>query len=275
MNSKRINAGVPTGGQFAVQAHTEAVVALDPIPPVPAPDPQRPRVYRVNGYATAGLPAPLPDQTIFTAPTGDINDFDEQVRRRVLAVMNTPRKEQGAAFVGTKYAGKHQPAADIAKKLRADLKAAQAEGALPAGAKFSVTSRSFSGGQAIDVEIRNLPDNQTSVVDDRRNHVDRRESAAGQELNDTVSKMLNAYQRDNSDVQSDHFDVQFYGHVNFEHERARDAATAEKWARAEQSARTEFASDEADEVRETYRARNDYRGASLQLAWDAVTDVWS
>lgn len=48
----RTPAGVPTGGQFAVSAHTEADLELGV--PEPIPEPASPPVYDQNLYAAAG-----------------------------------------------------------------------------------------------------------------------------------------------------------------------------------------------------------------------------
>lgn len=102
--------------------------------------------------------------------------------------------------------------------LRADLKAAQAGGALPASAVFSVRSDSFAGGQSVRVEIRNLPDRE--ILDD---HPDfpHRYGPAARELERAVRRMANAYNRDASDSQSDVFDVHYYAHVSIETEDSR------------------------------------------------------
>ncbi len=60
---------------------------------------------------------------------------------------------------GAKYAepAQYASAADIAKLIRRDIKAAIAAGDLPGTAKnYSVRSRSYSGGQAIDIAAKGL-----------------------------------------------------------------------------------------------------------------------
>lgn len=67
---------------------------------------QEPKARWVNGYATVKLAAPLPDESVFTAPTAGIENYDDQARARLVASLATPRREQGEPFVGAKYAGK-------------------------------------------------------------------------------------------------------------------------------------------------------------------------
>ena len=54
--------------------------------------------------------------------------------------------------------GDRDRAADIAKRIRADIKQAVAEGLLPARWTYSVRSESYSQGQSIDVDVRDCPD---------------------------------------------------------------------------------------------------------------------
>jgi hypothetical protein len=122
--------------------------------------------------------------------------------------------------VGPRYdPARWRSSAEVARLVRADLRAAQARGALPPSAVFSVRSDSFAGGQSLRVQIRNLPDRE--ILDD---HPDfpRRLSPAARELERAVRRVANAYNRDRSDSQSDVFDVHYYAHVSIETEADRD-----------------------------------------------------
>lgn len=68
------------------------------------------------------------------------------------------------------------------------------------------------------MEIRNLPDRE--ILDD---HPDfpHRLSPAARELERTVRRVANAYNRDASDRQSDVYDVHYYAHVKIETEGGR------------------------------------------------------
>jgi len=58
---------------------------------------------------------------------------------------------------GEKCDGGFRRVTDIAKQIRADIKAAIASGQLPGSMKnYSVRSRSYSGGQAIDIAAKGL-----------------------------------------------------------------------------------------------------------------------
>ena len=58
---------------------------------------------------------------------------------------------------GSKYAG-YQSAAHIAKLIRGDIKAAIAAGELPGSPRnYRVHSKSYSGGQSVDVRVINMP----------------------------------------------------------------------------------------------------------------------
>lgn len=142
-----------------------------------------------------------------TAPTGHIPDM----------------------FVGSRYTS-GQDIADIAKILRAEfrLRRKMAKktpdtnptapaildpiGDLPDDIKISVTIDRFSGGQAIDIRLKNVPDDWFTT-EQWHGHPTRRATprlkAVAQELNNAVQ----AFNFDGSDSQIDYFHVNFYSHV--------------------------------------------------------------
>jgi hypothetical protein len=63
----------------------------------------------------------------------------------------------GNDFYGSKYTG-WRSSAEVAKDYRADVKAAIKAGELPPGLKLSVKSNSYTGGQSIDVTVREVGD---------------------------------------------------------------------------------------------------------------------
>ncbi len=101
---------------------------------------------------------------------------------------------------------------EVAKLIRADLKAAQKSGGLDAALRFSVRTEYYSGGGSINLSIKGYtgrlmaPDTygRTTWTQGARD-------VAGR-----VRVVVDAYQRDNSDVLSDYSDVRFYGRVGFE-----------------------------------------------------------
>lgn len=88
--------------------------------------------------------------------------------------------------------------AELARRIRADIKAAQQAGDLPKiGVRFSVRMKRFTGGGAIDVWIKSR-------------------TAVDQAVIDRVSAIRSAHNWDGSDTGSDYWDVNFYGRVHTE-----------------------------------------------------------
>jgi hypothetical protein len=146
---------------------------------------------------------------------------------------------------GSKYqATRDLDIAEIAKLVRKDIKAAQALGLLPAEATFAVRIDRFSGGQSLDVTLTGMPDTWTYVSPglepDYANYVpahggytDEAEAAIK-----TLRSIVFTYNYDGSDIQSDYFNVRFYGHVKIQDEREqafwvkeRERQAARRWNR--------------------------------------------
>jgi hypothetical protein len=138
--------------------------------------------------------------------------------------------------------------ADIARAIRADIKRAKAEGLLPARWTYSVRSRNFTGGCAVDVTVKNCPDawqECDGIVPGSRQptpsggwtaipcgnvwckasgdpryahaaevHYVLTEEAAAARM--TLERIHGAYNHTGSDTMIDYFDVRYYGHVSFE-----------------------------------------------------------
>jgi hypothetical protein len=112
---------------------------------------------------------------------------------------------------------------EIAKLVRQDIKLATRGGLLPAGLGLSVRSERFAGGSSIDIEVTRMPEG-VRVLSAERLALD----ASGQGANGTpwaspdarrietvLGGLLAAYNRDGSDPMTDHYDVKFYGRVQF------------------------------------------------------------
>ncbi len=102
-----------------------------------------------------------------------------------------------------KYGSKYVQGADItdiAKEIRKDIAHAIAAGELPK-TKYSVTIQRYSGGRSLHI-------NATSPV------FGPLRSAAQQRYQAYVRKMTDSYNFDGSDLQSDHYHVNFYTHIN-------------------------------------------------------------
>ncbi len=124
---------------------------------------------------------------------------------------------------------------EIAAKVREDIKAAVKAGELPK-AKYSVRMQRFSGGSSIDVRISNVEEPGFVVLnlerltfekenphkvwspgyDPERPHNRSWMSHEAFELLKKVETILQAYNHDGSDIQSDYFDVKFYGHAEYD-----------------------------------------------------------
>ena len=217
---QRRAAGTSAGGQFAPAGHREASVALG--------GPTAPR---------AGTPEPPhTGDAEYTAPTGTLSGLDPAARAALLdetAPTITDPEGRYPVVTGPKYDREAwRTSAEVARLLRADLKAAQVSAALPPTAMFSVRSESFAGGQSVRVEIRNLPDRE--ILDDHPDYPHRLGRAA-RELEHVVRRLANAYNRDASDRASDVYDVHYNAQVSIETEgsrRTRQFLTADEMTQA-------------------------------------------
>lgn len=141
---------------------------------------------------------------------------------------------------GTKYAAtKDLRVVEIAKLVRADIKAAVAAGELPK-AKYSVTSDHNS----IDVRVSHVEKDGFVLANAERVIWDHEQPHAGlyncpsevrwlysAEAREVLSKidlLTGAYNYDGSDSQSDYFNVRFYGHAQYAHAWADERTEGEK-----------------------------------------------
>jgi hypothetical protein len=138
-----------------------------------------------------------------------------------LWIMNTTNNT--TEFRGSKF--NHADVRDIAKMVRKDIAAEIKAGRLPAGLKASVTIDRFSMGQSIDIHVTALPvwfrvwDRAfvafEIATNGRRCYDGQRYSREARAVIRRLEGLLAAYNRDDSDSQTDHFDVHFYGNVAF------------------------------------------------------------
>jgi hypothetical protein len=144
---------------------------------------------------------------------------------------------------------------EIAKLIRTEIKTAIREGLLPGRWTYSVRSEYFSGGSSIDLRVKNCADAWIPCpgykIGTRRDspgggwtatgcgnvwcsaggiHKDSphasphdvlTEEAAAAKM--TLERIHGAYNHDGSDTMTDHFDVNYYGHVDFQSVRRRGA----------------------------------------------------
>lgn len=137
-----------------------------------------------------------------------------------------------------------QRAADIAKLIRRDIKAAIAKGELPGSPKdYSVRSRSYSGGQAIDLVAKmdelwvqcpghikdkygpgsgmyGCGDSWCKAGGEHKDHPSARYhkilSAEGRRIKALLQSFHDAYNHDGSEVMMDYFDRRYWGSADIE-----------------------------------------------------------
>lgn len=158
---------------------------------------------------------------------------------------------------GEKYNhGGWESAADIAKKMRVDIKAAIASGELPGKASnYSVRSRSYSGGQAIDVEARDLDGmwqvcqgiipgsedgygarccgdvwckNGGRYSDSEHAREHDTLTVEGRRIEKVLQKIHNDYNHDGSEIMVDYFDRRYWGHAEIESKWAYESRQEQK-----------------------------------------------
>lgn len=118
---------------------------------------------------------------------------------------------------------------EIAKLVRAEIKATKKSGELPADLHVSVRSRYFSGGSSItitwstwgvfeieeDSKWANYSSGYYPILSAKGNHIIHK-------LNDFV----NAYNFDDSDAMTDYYHVRFYGSVDWDWQSELDKSAA-------------------------------------------------
>lgn len=146
----------------------------------------------------------------------------EKLADRMPAYCDPANEFRGAKF----EAVRSLDVKEIAKRMRADVKALK----LPAGFKVRIWIERFAGGQSIDLRVDEVPEGfkfwsvkmaawrkQFGDNFDHRAPLrgDEQHSAEYNELRGKLDAIYMAYKRDNSDSQSDYFNVNFYGSVGF------------------------------------------------------------
>lgn len=124
--------------------------------------------------------------------------------------------------VGSKYKS-GLDITEIAKLVRADIKAAIAEGSLPK-LKTSVRISRYSGGQSLDVCVT---DCSVDVINDAYvafelehginvYNPERWNTQVGKNIDSRLRSIVEQYNYDRSDAQTDYFDVNFYSEVSWD-----------------------------------------------------------
>jgi hypothetical protein len=114
------------------------------------------------------------------------------------------------ARVGSNYKG-WRDAAEIARDVRADLKAASKAGAIPADVKVSVRCEKYAGGQSVKVGLSGWE--RSRIWDIGSQGWKMTEEA--QAVESFVEGIRESYNRDASDAMTDYFEVVYYGTTNW------------------------------------------------------------
>jgi hypothetical protein len=143
-----------------------------------------------------------------------------------------------AKTYGDKYKDipEYASATEIAKVIRADIKAARGDGLLPCRWKYSVTRRNGGGTSAIDIVVKSngeawfAEDTSKCPLDGRTmqtactpyahhsrscegaKHLSEEAKAA----QDVLERIGSAYNHNGSDVMTDYFDVRYYAFISFD-----------------------------------------------------------
>lgn len=139
---------------------------------------------------------------------------------------------QGAArthdkFVGSKYTG-WRSVTEVAKDLREDIKVAYTAGMIPENAVVTVRSRKYAGGQALDLIVDGLTDDEIYAPEDPEQPWSRKNTDKVNKLTRRLERLANQYGRDNSESMTDYFDTDFYVHAEVRDERSQAFWAGEK-----------------------------------------------
>jgi len=139
-----------------------------------------------------------------------------------------PPKPECRAQYNNEKGAKYDPdldIAEIAKKVRADIKAAKLPG------KISVRIQRYAGGRSLRVKaVVPFPVRHGDVERENRERAEGLDcpwlTREAYELQEKLKEITEAYNYDRSDIQTDYFDVNFYLHVDLEQAKceAKEAA---------------------------------------------------
>jgi hypothetical protein len=112
-------------------------------------------------------------------------------------------------FKGNKYAQTRDlPLKDVAQLIKKEILANHPE------IKVSVSTESYSGGQSINIKVTKVPFAPYRKVElypgQNSSYYTLRYTDQGKALIEEIKTISNQYNRDNSDLQTDYFDVHFY-----------------------------------------------------------------
>lgn len=117
--------------------------------------------------------------------------------------------------VGDRAVKEYRRASEIAKDVRADIAAAVAVGYLPDNLTYSVTSKSFAGGQSVDVTVKGWSDADRNapqhVLDEEGRHpYERKDRVAVRDLEQRVKAIAGRYNDGCNMGEIDYFNNDYY-----------------------------------------------------------------
>ena len=120
--------------------------------------------------------------------------------------------------------------AEIAKRLREEMKAAIKAGEFPRGTKTKISIKRFAGGRAINFKLVDLPGVElVELTGETGSPSEYRLTADAKRYVARAESMLQAYNFDGSDSSVDYWHVNFYGYADLDshtESRARRALMA-------------------------------------------------
>jgi len=127
--------------------------------------------------------------------------------------------------VGSKYnETKNLSTTEIAKLIRADIKAAKADGSIPKFCKVSVNTEYFANGSSIDVRLKTWEGEMVNIELAREIYPNRpcnMKDILVMKLAKTLSTLQaihDSYNQDSSESMVDYFCVNYYGYADLDSE---------------------------------------------------------
>lgn len=131
---------------------------------------------------------------------------------KIPEVVETFSNAQVKHWRGVNMPESYTPNAEIAKRVREDLKKAVASGVLPKNARFAVRS----SNQSIDITVTGVG-SERDLYDYEPTHKEfGKLKPKFQKILDNVNAIRNSYNYDSSDFSRDHSNMGFYGQTKFQ-----------------------------------------------------------
>ena len=144
--------------------------------------------------------------------------------------------------VGDRAVKEYRRASEIAKDVRADIAAAVAVGYLPDNLTYSVTSKSFAGGQSVDVTVKGWSDADRNapqhVLDEEGRHpYERKDRVAVRDLEQRVKAIAGRYNDGCNMGEIDYFNNDYYSDAHIQDDAGAAFEAREKARKARRTGR--------------------------------------